>query len=85
MKSKLAEKIRELATICNDDDEFLLNKLEQIIEKRKATETIPTKTNSIHSIFKDYLPSEQIQQYQTIETGWGNCEKMVAEKGIRVI
>lgn len=81
MKSKLAEKIRELATICNDDDEFLFSKLEQIIEKRKATETIPTKTNSIHSIFKDYLLSDQIEQYQPIKTGWDNFDNLIG--GIR--
>jgi replicative DNA helicase len=81
MKSKLAEKIRELATICNDDDEFLFSKLEQIIEKRKATENIPIKTKSIHSIFNDYLFSDQLKQYQPIKTGWDNIDASIC--GIR--
>jgi replicative DNA helicase len=81
MKSKLAEKIRELATICNDDDEFLFSKLEQIIEKRKATENIPIKTKSIHSIFNDYLFSDQLKQYQPIKTGWDNIDASIG--GIR--
>jgi len=81
MKSKLAEKIRELATICNDDDEFLFSKLEQIIEKRKATENIPIKTKSIHSVFKDYLVSDQLKQYQPIKTGWDNIDASIG--GIR--
>ena len=81
MKSKLAEKIRELATICDDDDEFLFSKLEQIIEKRKATENIPIKTKSIHSVFKDYLVSDQLKQYQPIKTGWDNIDASIG--GIR--
>jgi replicative DNA helicase len=81
MKSKLAEKIRELATMCEDDEAFLFSKLEQIIEKRKATENIPIKTKSIHSIFNDYLLSDQIKQYQPIKTGWDNIDASIG--GIR--
>jgi len=74
MKSKLAEKIRELATMCEDDEAFLFSKLEQIIEKRKAAETIPDSTNSIHSILKDFLQSDQQVEHQPIKTGWENFD-----------
>jgi replicative DNA helicase len=55
--------------------------LEQIIEKRKATENIPIKTKSIHSVFKDYLVSDQLKQYQPIKTGWDNIDASIG--GIR--
>lgn len=77
MKSRLTEDLSELIALCKNDDEFLYNKLEEIIEKRKLTEVIPSKTNSIHSIFKDFLLADQLQQHQPIKTGWDNLDARI--------
>jgi hypothetical protein len=58
MKKKLAEEISEIIAITKDDEAFLSSKIEQLIEERKAKETIPNRTSDIYSVFKDFLQSD---------------------------
>ncbi|MBU3661513.1 MAG: hypothetical protein FGM14_16740 [Flavobacteriales bacterium] len=75
MKSKLAEKIKQLATICENDEEFLFTKLEQIIEKKKSFILKPTETHDISSIFEDFLTTEKNNKFDFIKTGWENVDE----------
>jgi replicative DNA helicase len=74
MKKKLAEEISEIIAITKDDEAFLSSKIEQLIEERKAKETIPNRTSDIYSVFKDFLQSDLQSEYQPIKTGWSNVD-----------
>ena len=77
MKKKLAEEISEIIAITKDDESFLSSKIEQLIEERKARETIPIRTSDINAVFKDYLQSDSKPEYQPIKTGWRNVDETI--------
>jgi replicative DNA helicase len=77
MKKKLAEEISEIIAFTKDDESFLSSKIEQLIEERKARETIPIRTSDITAVFKDYLQSDSKPEYQPIKTGWRNVDETI--------
>lgn len=77
MKKKLAEEISEIIAITKDDESFLSSKIEQLIEARKAKETIEHRTSDISTVFNDFLKSDLNLEYLPIKTGWVNVDTSI--------
>jgi replicative DNA helicase len=71
------EEINEIIAITKDDESFLSSKIEQLIEERKARETIPIRTSDIKAVFKDYLQSDSKPENLPIKTGWRNVDASI--------